>query len=183
MSKEVLILTTIGALAILTLLSTTALSRFGAILSPPLTVANVWALNVTGTEGPDTLKGTADKDIIRGYGGDDIISGFSGNDGIRGGRGDDTIHGDEGKDRIRGDSGNDVIFGDDGNDLLIAGPGDDKLTGGPGKDTFNCGEGNDTVVDVDQVVNDTVMASCENTSSSSSAPSKTSSVDINASTG
>src|SRR3954453_11134245 len=101
MSKEILILTTIGTLAIIALLSTTAISRFGGILSLPLPIANVWALNVTGTEGPDTLKGTADKDIIRGYGGNDIISGFSGNDAIRGGKGDDTIHGDDGRDRIR----------------------------------------------------------------------------------
>ncbi|HYX55321.1 MAG TPA: hypothetical protein VE818_04115, partial [Nitrososphaeraceae archaeon] len=52
--------------------------------------------------------------------------------------------------------------------LLIAGPGDDTLTGGPGKDTFNCGAGIDTVTDFDRVINDTVTASCENTSSSSS---------------
>ena len=181
MSKEVLILSIIVTAVLTALLSTTGESRFGGMLLPSSPIVNVWALNITGIEGPDMLTGTAEKDTIRGYGGDDIISGLGGNDQIRGDSGDDTIHGDEGRDRIRGDNGNDVLFGDDGNDLLIAGPGDDKLTGGPGKDTFNCGEGNDTVIDVDRVVNDTVMASCENTSSSPSSPPTTGNVDINAS--
>jgi Ca2+-binding RTX toxin-like protein len=179
MSREVLILTIIGTAAIITVLvsSTAATSRFGGILSSSpllrLPIANVWALNLTGTPGPDKLTGTADRDTIRSYGGDDIISGLDGNDQLRGDSGADTIHGDNGRDRIRGDAGNDMLFGDDGNDLLIAGPGDDTLTGGPGIDTFNCGEGMDTVADFDRVINDTVMASCENIgpSSTSSSPS------------
>src|SRR5215216_6719790 len=169
MSKEVLVLTIIVTAVLAALLSTTATSRFGRILSISSPIANVWALNVTGTEGPDTLTGTAEQDNIRGFGGDDMISGLEGGDKIRGGDGDDTVHGNEGRDRIRGDKGNDVIFGDDGNDMLIAGPGNDSLTGGPGKDTFNCGEGIDTVMDFDPVINDTVMASCENTNPLSTA--------------
>ena len=174
MSKDALILTLIGTAIIAALLSTTTstttISLFGGILSLPLSpIANVWALNVTGTEGPDTLTGTAEKDTIRGYGGADMISGLEGNDQIRSDGGDDTIHGNDGRDRIRGDRGNDVIFGNDGNDMLIAGPGNDSLTGGPGKDTFNCGEGIDTVMDFDPVINDTVMASCENTNPLSTA--------------
>jgi Ca2+-binding RTX toxin-like protein len=171
---KVLILTIIGTAAIITvLLSATTTSRFGEIILslPPSPIANVWALNVTGTPGPDMLTGTADRDTIRSYGGDDIISGLDGNDQLRGDSGADTIHGDNGRDRIRGDKGNDVLFGDDGNDVLIAGPGDDKLTGGSGKDTFNCGEGMDTVADFDRVINDTVMASCENIGPASSSPS------------
>jgi Ca2+-binding RTX toxin-like protein len=192
MSKGLLMLTIIGTAIITATLSTTTISLFGGILSLPSSsssssslVVNVWAVNVTGTPEPDTLTGTAERDTIRGYEGDDIISGLDGNDQLRGDSGADTIHGDNGRDRIRGDKGNDVLFGDDGNDVLIAGPGDDKLTGGPGKDTFNCGEGMDTVADFDRVINDTVMASCENigpsSSSASSSPSTIGDTAINAS--
>jgi Ca2+-binding RTX toxin-like protein len=111
MSKDFLILTIIGTAILTTLLSTTATSRYGGILSLlPSPVVNVWALNVTGTEGPDTLTGTADKDTIRGFGGDDSISGLEGGDKIRGGDGDDTMHGEEGGDRIRGNQGNDIYL-------------------------------------------------------------------------
>jgi Ca2+-binding RTX toxin-like protein len=169
MSKEVLMLAIIiiGTTTITATLQSGTISSIGQILPVP-SLTTVWALNVTGTPGPDTLSGTAERDTIRGYGGDDILSGLEGNDRIRADRGADTIHGDKGSDRIRGDIGNDVIFGDDGNDILTGGRGNDTLTGGPGKDSFNCGAGVDTVTDFDPVINDTVMASCENKSSSSS---------------
>jgi Ca2+-binding RTX toxin-like protein len=170
MSKEVLMLAIIiiGTTTITATLQSGTISSIGQILPVP-SLTTVWALNVTGTPGPDTLSGTAERDTIRGYGGDDILSGLEGNDRIRADRGADTIHGDKGNDRIRGDIGNDVIFGDDGNDILTGGRGNDTLTGGPGKDSFNCGAGGgDTVTDFDPVINDTVMASCENISSSSS---------------
>jgi Ca2+-binding RTX toxin-like protein len=171
MSKEVLMLAIIiiGTTTITATLQSGTISSIGQILPVP-SLTTVWALNVTGTPGPDTLSGTAERDTIRGYGGDDILSGLEGNDRIRADRGADTIHGDKGSDRIRGDIGNDVIFGDDGNDILTGGRGNDTLTGGPGKDSFNCGAGVDTVTDFDPVINDTVMASCENKSSSSSSP-------------
>jgi aldose sugar dehydrogenase len=164
---------TITVIAIITIfLSITAISLFGGKLSlPPPAVVNVYALNVTGTEGDDTLNGTVQQDTIRGYGGNDMISGLEAGDKIRGDGGDDTIHGDQGRDRIRGDKGNDMIFGDDGNDVLIAGPGNDTLTGGPGKDTFNCGEGVDTVTDFSTADNDSMTAICENTNSFSPSPS------------
>ncbi len=172
-------MTIIGITIITIFLSTTAISLFGVILSLPSPVANVWALNVTGTEGPDTLTGTADKDYIYGYGGDDMISGLDAGDQIRGGNGDDTIHGDKGNDRIRGGSGNDMIFGDDGNDVLIAGRGDDTLTGGPGKDTFNCGEGIDKVTDASTADNDSATATCENISpSTSTSPPSTANANV-----
>ena len=172
-------MTIIGITIITIFLSTTAISLFGVILSLPSPVANVWALNVTGTEGPDTLTGTADKDYIYGYGGDDMISGLDAGDQIRGGNGVDTIHGDKGNDRIRGGSGNDMIFGDDGNDVLIAGRGDDTLTGGPGKDTFNCGEGIDKVTDASTADNDSATATCENISpSTSTSPPSTANANV-----
>jgi Ca2+-binding RTX toxin-like protein len=173
MSKEILILTIIGIAIITAILSTTAISLFDGILSISSPVANVWALNVTGTEGDDTLTGTTEKDYIYGFAGNDKISGLDAGDQIRGGNGDDTIDGDKGNDRIRAGSGNDMIFGDDGNDVIIAGRGDDTLTGGPGKDTFNCGEGIDTVTDASTAENDNVTATCENTSSSSTPPPST----------
>jgi aldose sugar dehydrogenase len=163
---------TVTVITIITIfLSTIAILLFGGILSLSSPEAKVWALNVTGTEGPDRLNGTAEKDYIYGYGGADIISGLEAGDQIRGGNGDDTIHGDKGNDRIRAGSGNDMIFGDDGNDVLIAGRGDDTLTGGSGKDIFNCGEGNDTVTDASTADNDNVTATCENTNSFSPSPS------------
>jgi Ca2+-binding RTX toxin-like protein len=176
MSKEVLMLAIIiiGTTTITATLQSGTISSIGQILPVP-SLTTVWALNVTGTPGSDTLSGTAERDTIRGYGGDDILSGLEGNDRIRADRGADTIHGDKGSDRIRGDIGNDVIFGDDGNDILTGGRGNDTLTGGPGKDSFNCGAGVDTVTDFDPVINDTVMASCENISSSSPTTDDTSS--------
>ena len=172
-------MTIIGITIITIFLSTTAISLFGVILSLPSPVANVWALNVTGTEGPDKLTGTAEKDSIYGYGGDDMISGLDAGDQIRGGKGVDTIHGDKGNDRIRGGSGNDMIFGDDGNDVLIAGRGDDTLKGGPGKDTFNCGEGIDKVTDASTADNDSATATCENISpSTSTSPPSTADVNV-----
>jgi aldose sugar dehydrogenase len=181
--KGVLMLTIIGIAIITIFLSMTAIPLFGGILSLPSSspVVNVWALNVTGTQGDDTLTGTPQQDTIRGYGGDDIISGLARGDKIRGDGGDDTIHGNDGRDRIRGDRGNDMIFGDDGNDVLIAGPGNDTLTGGPGKDTFNCGEGVDTVKDFDPAENDSMTAPCENTNSFSPPSIAGGNVSINAS--
>jgi Ca2+-binding RTX toxin-like protein len=164
MSKEVLILTIFGIAIIAALLSTTTISVYDGILSLPLPVANVWALDINGTGEADTLTGTMQKDVIRGRGGDDMISALEGNDQIRGDAGVDTIHGDNGRDRIRGDRGNDVMFGDAGNDILIAGPGDDSLTGGPGKDTFNCGEGIDMAIDFNPAEDDDMPVECENIS-------------------
>jgi Ca2+-binding RTX toxin-like protein len=163
MSKEFFILTLVGTAIIGTLLSsTTALSLFGGVLSLPSPVANVWALNITGTAGPDTLTGTPDKDVIKGLGGNDMISGREGGDVLSGGPGDDTIHGDAGRDRITGGAGNDKLFGDGGPDMLNGGAGDDTLTGGPGKDRFNCGAGVDTVTDFNPAEDNNTLIGCEN---------------------
>jgi len=167
MSKEVLILSIVGTTIIVAVLSTTVTltSVFDdRVLSVPLPVLKVWALNVTGTQASDTLTGTNKSDNIRGHGEDDIIYGLEGNDYILGGMEDDTIHGDRGSDRIRGGEGDDLIFGDSGNDKLFGGPGDDSLTGGFGRDTFNCGDGDDTVTDYNPAKNETVSANCENIS-------------------
>ena len=167
MSKEVLILTIVGTTIIVAVLSTTVTmaSVFDdGILSVLSPLPNIWALNVSGTPGPDTLTGTAESDTIRGYGGDDIISGLEGNDHNLGGMGNDTIHGNRGHDRIRAGVGDDLIFGDSGNDKLFGGPDDDTLTGGPGKDSFNCRDGDDTVIDFDPAKNETISANCENIS-------------------
>jgi Ca2+-binding RTX toxin-like protein len=175
MSKEVLMLALIiiGTTTTTAILLSGTISPIGQILPVP-SLTTVWALNVTGTPGPDTLTGTADKDYIYGYGGDDVISGLEAGDQIRGGEGDDTIHGDKGNDRIRGGTGKDVIFGDDDNDILIGNRGNDTLTGGPGKDTFNCGVGIDTVTDFNATEGGDILTNstaCENISHSSTSDS------------
>src|SRR5829696_5745361 len=167
MSKEVLILTIIGAttiiVALLSTMMTLTLVFDNGVLSVQSPLPKVWALNVTGTQASDTLTGTNKSDNIRGHGEDDMIFGLEGNDHIIGDMGDDTIHGDRGSDRMRGGEGDDLIFGDSGNDKLFGGPGDDSLTGGSGRDTFNCGDGDDTVTDYNPAKNETVSANYENT--------------------
>src|SRR5215210_6582962 len=123
MSKEVLILTIVGATTIIVALLSTMMTLTSVfddrVLSVPLPLPKVWALNVTGTQASDTLTGTNKSDNIRGHGGEDVISGLEGNDHILGGIGDDTIHGDRGSNRIRAGEGDDLIFGDSGNDKLF----------------------------------------------------------------
>src|SRR5829696_1044143 len=168
MSKEVLILTIVGATTIIIALLSTIMTLTSVfddrVLSVQSPLPMVWALNVTGTQASDTLTGTNKSDNIRGHGDDDMIFGLEGNDHIIGDMGDDTIHGDRGSDRMRGGEGDDLIFGDSGNDKLFGGPGDDSLTGGSGRDTFNCGDGDDTVTDYNPAKNETVSANCENIS-------------------
>lgn len=86
-------------------------------------------LNVTGTNGNDSLNGTGFFDYIRGRDGNDVINGGAGDD------------------RLRGDDGDDAIFGDDGDDRLEGRDGDDRLEGGAGSDNYrySLGEGADLI--------------------------------------
>ena len=70
---------------------------------------SVALLNVTGTEGNDTLIGTAAAEFIQGLGGADNIRGFAGNDVVDAGTGDDTI-------RATANDGNDSYEGGEGID-------------------------------------------------------------------
>jgi Ca2+-binding RTX toxin-like protein len=90
---------------------------------------SVWAANLIGTPGPDTLVGTDNDDNIIGRGGNDRITDGLGSDQISAGSGDDTIelvgtsedeqqgrdaaYGEGGKDNIasRGETGFRLIFG------------------------------------------------------------------------
>ncbi len=100
-------------------------------------------LDVTGTDGIDSITGMRLDDLLRGGGGDDQLGGALGND---------TLHGDAGNDRLDGGEGNDVLLGGEGGDRLDGGAGNDRLEGGAGSDnlldtagdnTLDGGEGND----------------------------------------
>ncbi len=89
----------------------------------PLTglgVVNVWATNLVGTPGPDTLVGTNSDDNIYGLAGNDKLSGRGGNDNIYGQEGRDTIYDGFGSDKVFGGSGDDTI--------KLQGTGEDKET-------------------------------------------------------
>ncbi|HEU4968262.1 calcium-binding protein [Sphingomonas sp.] len=80
-------------------------------------------MNITGTNGADTLNGTDDADVIRGRGGNDTILGLGGDDDIDGESGADTIDAGDGNDLVLGGRAeNDVIAGGGGADIyrLIA---------------------------------------------------------------
>jgi Ca2+-binding RTX toxin-like protein len=50
--------------------------------SPLISIS--WAVDIKGSNAPDTIKGTVTDDDIRGHNGDDIIDGVEGNDEILG---------------------------------------------------------------------------------------------------
>lgn len=105
----------------------------GLIVVMPLTpvVVFVFAANIDGTSGNDTLNGTPDPDTISGFEGNDIISGEGGDDTLDGGKGDDEIRGGDGNDGIK--DGNDEDYQisqiDYGN----------KVYGGSGADNIDVG--------------------------------------------
>lgn len=82
------------------------------------------ALNITGSNGVDTITGGGQADTLKGGAGNDIIGGGAGNDTIEGGDGDDTITG---------------------------GAGADTLTGGAGVDTFVFANGDSTAATLDKI--------------------------------
>jgi Ca2+-binding RTX toxin-like protein len=117
-------------------------------------------LNLSGTDGDDTLTGAI---------GGDTISGGNGADTIAGGEGNDTLYGDSadgstaGNDIVRGGPGLDTLVGGPANDQLIGGADADVLRGDGGDDYFvfdvRGNEANDTVVDFSRVAgnNDVIL--------------------------
>ncbi|HJU33483.1 MAG TPA: Ig-like domain repeat protein [Nitrososphaera sp.] len=103
----------------------------GLIVVMPLAPLLVFALNIDGTSGNDTLNGTPDPDTINGFEGNDIISGEGGDDILDGGRGSDEIRGGEGNDGIK--DGNVHVDGDD-SDYATS-----KVYGGSGNDNIDVG--------------------------------------------
>jgi hypothetical protein len=105
----------------LAVLFTGLILMMAVTISAPIVV--VYAANIQGTPGDDTLNGTAQADTI---------NGFDGNDKLFGKSGDDTLDGDNGEDEIYGGPGNDEIKDVDDE------PGDDnKFYGGPGNDNVD----------------------------------------------
>ena len=94
-----------------------ALLALATIAAP---AAVVFAINLDGGSGNDTLNGTGDPDTIRGFGGNDLIRGFGSSDSLYGGVGDDEIYGGSGGDRIYGWHGNNRLDGGSGGDVMFA---------------------------------------------------------------
>jgi VCBS repeat-containing protein len=99
-------------------------------------------IDLTGTEGNDTLVGTAGINTLSGRGGDDVLNGLGGND---------VLFGDAGNDQLLGGAGHDRLFGGDGDDTLAGGSGNDRLNGAAGDDTYlvNLNDGVDTISDLE----------------------------------
>jgi Ca2+-binding RTX toxin-like protein len=95
-----------------------------------------WAVNMVGTNGPDTLRGTN---------GDDNLIGNGGNDRLFARNGRDNLLGGPGKDCLLCITKNFHVFGGDKN--LFGGPGNDFVWDGKGADNVEGGEGNDLLPD------------------------------------
>lgn len=132
-----------------TISSTTALLLVIALTATGGFVS-VWAANLIGTSGPDTLDGTDEDDRILGRGGNDIISDGFGSDRVLAGSGDDeiTVEGiwdpsdpeeeTDGIDMVQGDRGEDNIDARNivGSFLIDGGANDDIVSiGGTEVDT------------------------------------------------
>jgi Ca2+-binding RTX toxin-like protein len=126
----------------------------------------VFAANIDGTSGDDTLNGTPKADTINGFDGNDKLFGKAGDDTLDGGAGDDEIYGGAGNDEIKdndvafyfgdkvyGGSGDDnidvgkvtstggllyYIYGEAGSDYIEVIADEGIVDGGPGEDTIYC---------------------------------------------
>ena len=102
---------------------------------------SVWAANLFGTSGPDTLVGTDKDDSIYGLGGNDKISDGLGSDKVYAGSGDDTIK-LEGTGDTQNTGAQDVVYGERGRDNIDAQSSDGAfllIYGGDDEDTINGG--------------------------------------------
>jgi Ca2+-binding RTX toxin-like protein len=146
MSQAATIPRTVALLIIILLTGTTTVG-----------IVSVWAANLFGTSGPDTLVGTDDDDNIYGLGGNDKITDGLGSDKVFAGSGHDRIkvegttseeaeegvgtdevYGEKGRDNIDGvfSVGFLVIYGGDDGDTIRTGgdQNDGKMYGGTGND-------------------------------------------------
>jgi Ca2+-binding RTX toxin-like protein len=111
------------------------------------------AVDLIGTNGPDTLKGTNGSDNLLGRGGDDVLYGFDGRDNLLGGDGKDLVlGGDEvgpldGDKNLVGGAGNDRMNGGEGFDDLMGGGGNDRINGESGPDRILGQAGDDYLLD------------------------------------
>jgi Ca2+-binding RTX toxin-like protein len=113
-----------------------------------------WAVNMVGTNGPDTLRGTNGDDNLIGKGANDRLFALNGHDTLLGGPGKDwvdthptesrrghkNLFGGPGNDIVIGGWDSDNVVGEEGNDLLFDGPdrdvASDQLSGGAGTDVI-----------------------------------------------
>jgi RHS repeat-associated protein len=106
----------------------------------------IYADQLFGGEGNDTISSNDGNDTLDGGSGSDILSAGKGNDSVLGGSGDDTLYGSKSKDEpYDSPSGNDTLNGGLGNDSLASGDGDDYLAADAGNDTLYGGSGNDSL--------------------------------------
>ncbi len=84
-----------------------------------VSVLNGGLVNITGTDGNDTLEGTYWIDKIFGLAGDDTLTGNDGDDKLYGQLGDDICDGGEGNDILSGLQGIDTLIGGDNNDVYL----------------------------------------------------------------
>jgi hypothetical protein len=119
-----------------------------------------WAVNMVGTNGPDTLRGTNGDDNLIGNGGNDRLFARNGRDNLLGGPGKDCLlcitkafHVFGGDKNLFGGPGNDFVWDGKGADNVEGGAGNDFMPDDGGRelsqDHFSGGPGND-VVDVVQ---------------------------------
>jgi Ca2+-binding RTX toxin-like protein len=93
-----------------------------ATISAPIVV---YAANIQGTSGDDTLNGTPKADTINGFEGNDKLYGKTGNDILDGDKGNDEMYGGGGNDQIK-DGNNEVeelnkVYAGSGNDNIDVG--------------------------------------------------------------
>jgi Ca2+-binding RTX toxin-like protein len=148
--------------SIITLAIFTGLIVLLMVPSAPVLVF-VFAANIDGTSGDDTLNGTPKADTINGFDGNDKLFGKSGDDTLDGGNGEDEIYGGPGNDEIKdvddepgddnkfyGGPGNDnidaagvagviyYIYGEAGSDYIEVISNEGIVYGGPNDDTIYC---------------------------------------------
>jgi Ca2+-binding RTX toxin-like protein len=99
-----------------------------ATISAPIVVV-VYAANIQGTPGDDTLNGTPKADTINGFEGNDKLFGKTGNDILDGDKGEDAIYGGNGNDKIKDGSDHPPEEGGEFN----------KVYGGSGNDNIDVG--------------------------------------------
>lgn len=110
-------------------------------------------LDITGSDGNDTITGGARADTLRGWQGNDWLDGGAGNDFMIGDNGYDTLYGGKGNDYLQGNGHDDVLYGGAGDDTLIGSSGSEvfpgvseTLSGGYGADLIRIGPDISTVL-------------------------------------
>ena len=105
-------------------------------------------VDISGTDGPDTLDGTDLDENIFGFDGKDVINGNGGDDCLFGGAESDTVTGGDGDDTINGTDS--IAIGFHEEDIVTGGAGADRFIAGDADNFYYIGNGNDDCV----VVND-----------------------------